>query len=751
MIINNISPFVVESAASIQTALNKINTNDYQIVFVTDTKGKLIGSLTDGDFRRWLLNGNQFKEDISVYELCKKDVKFVYSTQVNALSKSDFSDGKTLIPIVDQQRHILRLVAQADNSISIGDHTISQTSAPFVIAEIGNNHQGDIHVAKELVIHARNAGAQCVKFQMRSMDALYGASSGTGKISEDLGTQYTLDLLERFQLTNEELFEVFDFSSAQGLLPLCTPWDTSSLTELEAYGMPAYKVASADFTNYELLHAISETGKPMLCSTGMSTESEIITTVEFLESKNANFILLHCNSTYPTPFKDVNLNYLKKLAKISGRVIGYSGHERGIHVPMAACALGAKVVEKHITLDQNQEGTDHKVSLLPNEFKQMCSNLTEIHAALGSDVYERKLTQGELINRQSLAKSIYVNRRILKDEVIQRTDLLIRGPGRGLQPNMLDKVIGIRANREIEENTELFASDLRASSNKKSHYNIKRPHGIPVRYHDYKKLTQDVKLDFVEFHFSYSDLTLEPGKYIDVDQKLQFSVHCPELFSNDHLLDLTTPNKKYRNQSVQHLSATIDATLSLKQYFPSTEKPTLIVNAGGWSKAGFMTASQISQCYEVLNESLSQLDLQSINLAIQTMPPFPWHFGGQSYHNLFVDPDEISAFIETNDSVSICLDTSHSLMACTYYGWDLEAFIRKVAPHVSYLHLADAQGIDGEGVPFGKGDLQLDRLSALLEELLPNTPFIPEVWQGHLNSGEGFWSALDHIESLKRL
>ena len=158
----------------------------------------------------------------------------------------------------------------------------------------------------------------------------------------------------------------------------------------------------------------------MICSTGMSTEAEIMATVNFLESKRANFILLHCNSTYPTPFKDVNLKYLKKLEQLSGRPVGYSGHERGIHVPIAACALGAKVIEKHITQDREQEGPDHKVSLLPEEFKKMCGFITDVQDALGSEYDQRVLTQGELINRQSLAKSIFVNRNINKGEIIKR-------------------------------------------------------------------------------------------------------------------------------------------------------------------------------------------------------------------------------------------------------------------------------------------------------------------------------------------
>ena len=748
MRIKDIFPYVVDTETNLQDALSKIDKNQHKIVFVTDTRGKLVGSLSDGDFRRWLLEGNQLEKHTIVSQVCNKNVKSVDQNETNLLKASDFTNGKILLPIVDNGKHIVALMTNAGNGFSIGEYQISASARPFIIAEVGNNHQGDLQIAKELVLCARDAGVQCVKFQMRSMDILYGSSTAEKNVAEDLGSQYTLDLLRKFQLNDDELFEIFDFSSRNGLIPLCTPWDIHSLEKLEAYGMDAYKVASADFTNYELLELIAATGKPMLCSTGMSTEDEIKSTVSFLEKQNADFMLLHCNSTYPTPFKDVQLNYLRKLEQLSNRIVGYSGHERGIHVPIAACALGARVIEKHITLDREQEGTDHQVSLLPDEFREMNNLIIDVHTAMGEEVYERKLTQGELINRQTLAKSIFVNKAIAKNDIIERKDLVIKGPGKGLQPNMIDKVVGIRANRSIEVDTELFPSDLAQAVIKKSHFQISRSFGIPVRYHDYSKLTSDVNLDFVEFHFSYGDLRLNAEDFVHAEANLDYAVHCPELFENDHLLDLASPDEKYRKKSIDYLNQTIEATLKLKKFFPSTKTPTLVVNVGGWCKHGFLKKSAKKHRYEQLNKSLAEIQLSEVNFAIQTMPPFPWHFGGQSHHNLFVDPDEIVSFCQYHNEVSICLDTSHSLMACNHHGWSFPKFIERVAPYVSYLHLADAQGVDGEGIEFGDGDLIFPDVWSILRDTIPNAPFIPEVWQGHVNEGAGFWKALEYIETL---
>ena len=227
---------------------------------------------------------------------------------------------------------------------------------PYIIAEVGSNHLGNQKLCFDSITQAKKSGADCVKFQMRNVKNLYRNSGSSNDASADLGTQYTLDLLSKFQLTDEQLFEVFDYCKEKEVLPLCTPWDQDSLQKLEGYGMPAYKVASADFTNYELLEALAKTGKPLICSTGMSSESEISSTVSFLKKKNAQVVLLHCNSTYPTPFKDVHLKYLSRLAKNTNMLVGYSGHERGWSVPIASIALGARVIEKHFTIDRGLEG-----------------------------------------------------------------------------------------------------------------------------------------------------------------------------------------------------------------------------------------------------------------------------------------------------------------------------------------------------------------------------------------------------------
>lgn len=745
LITKNIQKYICFSEADVLSVLKKINENKARILFVVSEHGKLLGSISDGDLRRWLINNKKITLEATAKSVMNTDFVTFQANIDQKQIKNAFSDSINCIPLTNESGHLVRLAFNERNGFHINGREISERNPSFIIAEIGNNHQGDISLAKKLVDHAIEAKVDCVKFQMRNMKSLY-KDSGKGSVSADLGAQYTLDLLLQFQLKNDELIEVFDYAKSKGVIPLCTPWDLGSLEVLEEYGMEAYKVASADFTNFELLEAISATGKPFFCSTGMSSEKEIKETTQFLDSLNANYVLLHCNSTYPTPFKDVNLKYITRLKKITGALVGYSGHERGISVPVASVALGACVIEKHLTVDRSLEGTDHKVSLLPDELKSMVTQIRQVEESLGSDSDPREITQGELINRENLAKSLVATRDIQLGELISRDMIEIKSPGQGLQPNRLNELIGRKANRAIKQGTFFYRTDIIGQVVKRN-YIFNRPFGVPVRYHDFRQIIKGTNLDFVEFHLSYNDMNVKLADYFSEQENIGFAVHSPELFANDHILDLSASDLSYREHSKKLLQDVINITKELNVFFPRTKKPVIVINAGGWNSDGFIDEHSKFDKYQAIAESLKSLDTESVTIAIQTMPPFPWHFGGQSYHNLFVCADEIVDFCRENPEIKICLDISHSMMACNFYGWDINEFTRKVAPYNVHLHVVDAKGIDGEGVEIGKGDVDFDALASVLNECNPSVQFIPEIWQGHKNGGEGFWSALEFLET----
>lgn len=613
----------------------------------------------------------------------------------------------------------------------------------FVIAEIGNNHNGSFERAIEMIDSANDAGADCVKFQMRNMDSVYRKKSLLRK-GEDLGTEYVLDLLDRFQLTEDEHKKINQYCKEKNIIYMCTPWDSISIDTLEKFNVPAYKVASADLTNIPLIKKLVQTGKPLILSTGMSSEKEIRTTANFLNSKKAKFILLHCNSTYPAPLHDINLGWIKELSKIHN-LVGYSGHERGISVSLAAVALGAKVIERHFTFDRSMEGPDHCASLEPKEFKSLVTAIREIEEALGESKV-RKISQGEMINRENLAKSIVASENLNKGLKIESKHLKILSPGQGLSAQHYDELIGKILQRDMNEEDYFYPSDILDKRFEPRNYKFNRPWGVPVRYHDFSEYKSKISPDIVEFHLSYSDLDLDINNFLSGEYDFGFVVHAPELFSGSRLMDLASPDNDYRKFSILETQRVINVTRELKKYFPKTIKPMIVANIGGFTMDKLLPKNKIEDYYIRFASSLSELCMDGIELIPQTMAPFPWHFGGQRYQNLFVHADEILRWCK-NLNLRMCFDISHSKLMCNHFDMDFYEFSRKIAPITSHIHIGDASGVNGEGMQIGDGDINFDKLSKILNELCPEASFIPEIWQGHKNGGEGFWNALEQLES----
>ena len=626
-------------------------------------------------------------------------------------------------------------------NFTIGNHEIG-SGRTYVIAEIGNNHNGNFERAIQLIDLAADMGADCAKFQMRHLDEVYRRRT-LRKSGEDLGTEYVLDLLRRFELPVEDHRRLADYCAQKGILYLCTPWDARSVDVLEGLGVPAYKVASADLTNLPLLDKLAITGKPLILSTGMSSSEEVRQTANFLKRRNASFVLLHCNSTYPAPLHDINLKWMHQLREIHP-LVGYSGHERGINVSLAAVALGACVIERHLTLDRAMEGPDHAASLTPSEFARMIDGIREIEEALGEGE-ERQLSQGVMINRENLGKSLVAATHLTKGTVLTAANLKVRSPGQGLSPQRYEDLLGRTLLHDMAEEDYFYPSDLTDERIEPRSYSFSRPWGVPVRYHDFKEYSQRIQPDLFEFHLSYSDMELDPADFLEGSYSAGFVIHAPELFAGSRLMDLATPDEAYRRESLRETQRVIDITRNLKRFFPGTSKPLIVANIGGFTMDEPLPASEIRGYYERFAKSLDALDMEGVELIPQTMAPFPWHFGGQRYQNIFVKIDEIVEWCRKL-RLRMCFDVSHSRLTCNHLGVDFYDFSSKIAPFTAHLHLGDAKGLNGEGLQVGEGEIDFARLGAILKSGCPSASFIPEIWQGHKNGGEGFWVALGRLE-----
>ena len=595
-----------------------------------------------------------------------------------------------------------------------------------------------------MVDAAIEAGADCVKFQMRNLTSLYRRKS-LDKQGEDLGTEYILDLLDKFELSQDEHKKVAKYCYDNNILYMCTPWDLDSVVTLEALDVKAYKVASADLTNLPLIENLAATNKPLILSTGMSSVEEIQITTNFLNARCAEFVLLHCNSTYPAPFRDINLNWIKRLKDIHP-LIGYSGHERGIAVTLAAVSLGAKVVERHFTFDRNMEGPDHAASLERDEFKALVEGIRQIEEALGTGI-ERNISQGEMINRENLAKSLVAAEDLVKGTIIGPQHVKILSPGRGLSVQNYEQLLGRTVQRDMLEEDYFYPSDLRETNIKARNYKFNRPWGVPVRYHDFSEYNAKICPDLFEFHLSYSDLDLDINKYFSRKYEYDFVVHAPELLSGSRLMDLSSPDEEYRKYSIMETQRVINITRQLKKYFPKSKCPMIVANIGGFTRDEFLTSDDLEVYYRRFGDSLSQLDRVGIEILPQTMAPFPWHFGGQRFQNLFVHSDECRYWCDKLN-LRMCLDISHSRLMSNHFGEDFYDFAEKIAPITAHLHVGDASGVNGEGLQIGEGDIDFRRLASILDKYCPDASFIPEIWQGHKNGGEGFWIALEYLETI---
>jgi len=735
---------LVLSDMPIIEAMRKSSQHKERVLYCVRENGILDGIVTGGDFQRWIVSQTRLDLNAPVVEASQRNFRFARAGDPQGRIMELFSDRIDQIPIVDTRGILVAIAKRQMQELQFGEKRVSDASPAFLIAEIGNNHNGSLDMAKQLVDAAIDAGADCVKFQMRDLKSLYSNGGDPNDAREDLGSQYVLSLLSRFQLSVREFDELFIYCRKREILALCTPWDLASLRELEFFGMAGYKIASADLTNLDLLEAVADTGKPIIMSTGMSAEDEIRQSIDHLRRCSANFALLHTNSTYPAPYKDINLKFMHRLKELGQCVVGYSGHELGINVVMAAVAMGAKVIEKHFTLDRSLEGNDHRVSLLPEEFRAMVSGVRQIEAAIGQSV-ERRITQGELMNRESLAKSIVAKCEIREGETIRREMLDVKSPGKGLQPNRLANLVGKPALRNFAAGDFFFPSDLGVSGVKPRPFHFSRPWGVPVRYHDYRSILALSNPDLLEYHLSFKDMSEPVERYFDKPIDADVVVHSPEIFEHDHLLDLCSEDAAHRAESIKNMQRVADVARAIKRYFRKAGRVQIVTNVGGFTMKGAIEPELRKPLYRRLEESLAQVDQTDVEIIPQTMPPFPWLFGGRRFHNLFVDPDEIVEYCERTGS-RICLDVSHSKLACNQNHWYLADFVRKVGPYTAHLHIVDAAGVDDEGLQIGDGEIDFAALGRDLAVYAAKASFIPEIWQGHKNNGEGFWFALDKLE-----
>ena len=328
----------------------------------------------------------------------------------------------------------------------------------YIIAEIGINHNGKLDLAKQLIDAAVSSGANAVKFQKRFLNQLYKNELLNDPNLESQGFEILVGVLKEVEFGEDEYRQIIEYCKEKNITFLCTPWDAESVDFLEKFNVPAYKIASADMTNFPLLKYVCSKNKPMIISSGMSKMDEIEKTVEFLKNQQANFILLHCNSTYPSPIDLLNLELIPVLSEKFQVPIGYSGHEPDIIPTLTASNLGAVLVERHITLDRTMEGIDQSASLEPQEFSTLVKYIRDSEKAKGKPI--KRMTRGEILQREVLGKSLVCKTDIQKNEEFSEKNIDVKGPAKGLSPQYYYDLLGKKSKRQIKKGDYIQTDDL---------------------------------------------------------------------------------------------------------------------------------------------------------------------------------------------------------------------------------------------------------------------------------------------------
>ncbi|MEC7646305.1 MAG: N-acetylneuraminate synthase [Bacteroidota bacterium] len=344
-----------------------------------------------------------------------------------------------------------------NNKIQIGDFKIDSNSPTFIIAEAGVNHGGNMKMAKDLIDLAVDAGAKAVKFQ--TFKAKHLILNNVEKAPYQKGTtnssESQMDMLRKLEVSKDQNFELLDYCKMKGIIFLTTPFDEVSLDELDELDLPAYKIASTDLTNLPFLERIAKKNKPIILSTGMSYLSEVELALKTIYPINRDVILLQCTANYPIQDFEANLRVISTFKEKFDIILGYSDHTVGVGAAPYSIAMGAKVVEKHFTLDKSNEGPDHLASLSPDELHEFVKTVKKVDAFMGTNIKYPNFS--ETRTRASLQKCLVASQEIKKGEVFSKSNLIAkRTGGKGISPIYINDVLGKEAKKDYTKDEIIY-------------------------------------------------------------------------------------------------------------------------------------------------------------------------------------------------------------------------------------------------------------------------------------------------------
>lgn len=599
-----------------------------------------------------------------------------------------------------------------------------------IIAEIGINHDGSNEIARKLIQASANSGVNAIKFQYRNLDNAYSSSN------REIGDELLLKEIQRTYIQPAKILRLMRYAHKLGLEAGISFFDAVDMDDFGEHieKFDFMKLPSAELSNAPLIRAMLNTSKHVYISTGCHNENEVEAALCVLPDEG--WTPMHCISNYPVAIQNGQLGYIEYLQKKWDRSVGYSSHDDSWEACILAMNLGATVIERHITFDRNAEGLDHSTSSTPAEFERMCLFAKNIDLLMSGNA-PRVSNQGEILNLQNLGRSFFAIEALEAGQVLTLNSLVYRSPNTGAGRSEIDKYLGKKLVRSMAKGSVVTPSLFHREevlSDDVIEFAYTHDLSLPVRLHDLDLFQNLFPIGAFEFHLSHeevrSDITLSK---IRSDKK--YSIHLPDYVSSTQLMDPFSENQFQKEQSLVILNRTVEFARDLQEL---TGKEIPIV--GSFS----LVHKDINQFYSQHAELMHEIAESGVEVLMQWLPPIAWYFGGSIELNVL--NKEVDAALVRQHDIMLCMDICHLLMGKNRFGFSPLALMEDLHSVSRHIHIADAVGLDGEGLAIGEGESE--NIAVIKKSLEYNCLKVIEVWQGHLDNGAGFAKALSTLSTL---
>ena len=600
-----------------------------------------------------------------------------------------------------------------------------------IIAEIGINHNGEEEKALRLINYASQSNCWGVKFQYRS-DNFFAKN-------DEMGSTLIREELQKSNLQDEWIPSLIKYANGLNLkigFSFFKEKDLIDFFDVKGFKSDFIKIPSPEFRNLSLIKK-AKNYAPIMISYGGGEEDEIRHYIE-LSELSSNDVVFHCISNYPIAIGNQQLEFLNRLKTFSNAQTGYSSHDEEWEINLFAAQYGIKYIERHLCESKQDIGLDISTSSDPSEFKRLNHLLNNYNSILQSN--KRTPNQGEVLNVRNLGTSLYAKRKISEGKKLSVEDFEEKSPRIGITKEEFKLYENQTIKHSIKKGHALTESHFKLGksnlSNEYINFSNQNKLSLPVRLHDFYFFKNRFKFNKYEFHLSYMEIfELEENGYdsiLNIISKHEtYSIHLPDYISKDELINPFSENLFVKETSERVINTCLRLALNLEE---KTGNKCLVL--GSFSMNSFNTKDEF---YKNFSDFISCLkNTFGIEIIAQWLPKKAWYFGGCVLVDLFCSYEDIKYCIKYN--IPICLDTAHLILSANYFNEDWKNWFYKLIPLCKHIHLSDAEGTDGEGVEFGKGDIH-----SLKEIMEVDCIKVLEIWEGHLNQGEGFEKSLKYL------